>query len=505
MNRLNPAFLLAEVASEAADRPAAVCGAEQIAYSQLLDMVRRLAGGLKRAGLEEGARIAVLLDNSLEWMVAYYASQWMGAVFAPLDLRLTAHEIAAILADLQPQAAIVGSQLEPSVRAALRDACLIQAGPGGDGTPLARLLDGPPLNNPLPRDEEAPSAILYTSGTTATPRGAVIPLRAWDASIRGLSDLYDLSRGRAWLIFAPMSHVSGPMYCNMTAYFRGCLIIIPCLRPSDFIDAVQRYRPIVTSVVPSVLTMLLKAAETRDIDLSCFELLAAFGAPTPPSLRRQFEETFGVKLQTGYGLTEVVPFVSLTPPWLGMSRPYCVGQITRGVHVRILDAEEQPLPTGEVGEIVIAGGNVMLEYWRKPQETASVLRNGWFFTGDLGKVDEDGMLYVVGRKKDMIIVGGHNVYAAEVEETLMRHPAVAQVAAIGVSDALRGEAIKAVVVLHPGRHATATELAEHARRYLASYKVPKVFEFREELPVSRTGKVDKRKLQEEPLYEEWVT
>ncbi|MCD6351126.1 MAG: AMP-binding protein, partial [Armatimonadetes bacterium] len=190
---------------------------------------------------------------------------------------------------------------------------------------------------------------------------------------------------------------------------------------------------------------------------------------------------------------------------MGMSRPYCVGAITPGVQVKIVDEEGGELGPEEIGEIIIAGPNVMKGYWRNPEQTAEVLRDGWFYTGDLGKIDAEGYLYVMGRKKDMIIVGGHNVYAAEVESVLLRHPAVAEVAVIGVADPVRGEAVKAVVVPHEGQQVTAVELSELARKHLASYKVPKVYEFRESLPVSRTGKINKQQLREEPLYEEWVT
>ena len=507
---MNPAQLLERRAAEHPDRPAVLHNKLRLTYSELADQTKRLAGTFRQLGLEPGSRVAVLLGNCPEWVSTYLACAWSGTVIAPVDLRLQVPEVAALLEDLDPQAVVAGPDMNDNlaqvVEKTASQAVRILSGARRDGWHSFEdiLSNGPEMPEPTDTSEEQLSAILYTSGTTGLPRGAMLPFRVWDTFQISLEDLYSPPSDRVWMLFAPISHISGPLYCNATLYFRCPLLLIDCFRPSAFLSAVAEHRPYITSVAPPVLAMVLSAAEGKQVDFSCFGLLAAFGAPTPPDLRRRFEERFGVKLQTGYGLTEVAPLISMTPPEIGMSRAYCVGKITRGVRVKIIDDDGNELSTDEIGEIVVSGPNVMTGYWRQPEMTQEVLRDGWFYTGDLGRIDEDGLLYVVGRKKDMIIVAGANVYAAEVENVLIHHPDVEQVAVVGVSDELRGEVVKAFVVLRRGAQTTATDLAEFARRYLASYKVPRVFEFRDALPLTRTGKIDKRQLQEKPLYEEWV-
>lgn len=466
-------------------------------YGQLYRRAAGVARGLGSLGVRPGEFVAALLPNTPEYFPIYFGIQAAGAVLVAVNPLFREEEIAHILRDSAAAAIFVPERLYPRVAAsrgelpALRQVVLLGQGVS-DTVPYAQLLAaGEEFPDPGV-DQEAVAACLYTSGTTGAPKGALLTHANLTFDVAAILQVVPLTERDCFLGVLPYFHSFAQMANLLLPVAVGArTVVLEAFRPEAVLGAVAGSGVSVFAAVPAMFAALAAAGRK----LPTLRLCISGGAPLPPTVATAFREAFGLELLEGDGPTETSPVAYVTPP-AGPVKPGSVGPPLPGVAVRILDEAGRELPRGQVGEVAVHGPNVMLGYLNRPEETAQVLRDGWLRTGDLGYVDEDGYVFLVDRKKDLILVGGMNVYPREVEEVLLTHPAVAQAAVVGRMHPLRGETVRAVVVLRPGQTATAGELGAFCRRHLAAFKCPREVEFREELPLLPTGKVDRKALRQ---------
>lgn len=494
-------------ASEYPERAAIHFRDSTLTYSDLAKEVNRLATALRAEGIGQGDRVGLLLPNCPTFTVAYYAITALGAVCVPSNPLLKPAELTHMWGDS-------GVKLVFTIPALLPNALEVQRSvsdmrrvvnvvePGetpSEALPYAELLQRgteEPINTHglQPND---PAVCIYTSGTTGRPKGALLSHHNLTVNCRQVVEVLRFDERDNFLCVLPLFHSFAGTVCQNTALFCGAQItLLEQFHPARVVEAIRRHRVTLFAGVPAMYQALLQFSTDQPPDFSSVRLCVSGGAPMPVALMKAFEERFKTIIIEGDGPTECSPVTCVNPPE-GVRKPGSVGLPIPGVEMKIFDDNDQELPVGEVGEIVVRGENVMLGYHNLPEATAEVMRNGWYHTGDLGKVDEDGYFYIVDRKKDMLIVGGLNVYPREVEEVLFTHPAVADAAVIGMPDPLRGEEVVAVIVLKPDQKATERELIHHCRASLANYKVPRRVLFRDTLPRSGTGKVLKRLLRKE--------
>ena len=491
-----------------ARRPAVLFHDAVVTYAELGRRVGRLARALQRRGVARGDRVALLLPNVPDTIVSYFGAVAAGAVAVPANPLLKAAELTYMWGDSDVRLAIAAPAQLETAREALASLpgprTLVSIGARAEvpqGVPtLDDLLEEIDEAGQLPASsarEHDPAVCLYTSGTTGKPKGALLSHRNLLTNCRQVAAALDLKPDDNMLCVLPLFHSFGATVCQNTPLHGGArLTLVESFHPMRVLDVIERARPTVFPGVPAMYAALAQIPAERKPDLSSLRACFSGGAPMPLAVMQAFEQRFGAPILEGDGPTECSPATSVNPLG-GVRKCGSIGLPFDGVEMKIFDAQDRELPDGEVGEIVVRGDNVMLGYHNQPEATAEAMRGGWYHTGDLGKRDGDGYFFIVDRKKDMLIVGGLNVYPREVEEVLYAHPAVADAAVIGAPDALRGEVPLAIVALRPGASAAAAELTAHCRERLANFKVPRKVVFRDRLPLSGTGKVLKRLLRKE--------
>jgi fatty-acyl-CoA synthase len=479
-----------------------VATGERLTYRQLDECAARCASSWTAGlGLARGDRVALLANNRAEFVDCFFASGKSGVILVPLNTRLTPHELATIVRDAAPRLLIYGGEFRDVVRE-LRGLVSVERW-------LA--LDDPAENSderwrdlhartpdPGPRTPVSPEdayCLLYTSGTTGTPKGVMIPHRmvAWNAY--NTTVCWQLREDDVSPIFTPLYHAGGLGAFFLPIFAIGGTIVLHAgFDPTEIWHIVESERCTVVLGVPTIYKMLMEAPEFTHVDLSSVRWLISGGAPLPLYIIEAYQRR-GVVFKQGYGLTEVgVNCFSMTVEE-SVAKKGSIGKPMMFTEAKLLDPEGHEVPPGEVGELVLRGPHVCLGYWNNPQATAEVLdRDGWFHTGDSARRDDDGFFFIAGRKKDMFISGGVNVYPAEIEGELLLHPRVQDAAVIGVPDAMWGEAGVAFVVAR-GVFPTAEELARFLAAHLAKYKIPKQFVFVDALPRTPYGKVVKGELQ----------
>ena len=337
--------------------------------------------------------------------------------------------------------------------------------------------------------------ILYTSGTTGTPKGAELTHTNLLRNCQAARNLFDLGPEAVTLGALPLFHSFGQTCAmNATIFGGGTLTLIPRFDPSKALEIIERDRVNVFEGVPTMYGAMLHAPDHDRYDASTLQVCASGGAAMPVELMRAFEMTFGCKVLEGYGLSETSPVASFNHPDRER-KAGSIGTPIEGVEMQVVDADDHPVPVGEVGEIVIRGHNVMKGYWGRPDATADAIRGGWFHSGDLAKVDDDGYFFIVDRKKDMIIRGGFNIYPREIEEVLYEHPAVREAAVVGIPDDEYGEEVGAAVALKDGSSATPDDLRDFVKSQVAAFKYPRHVWIVDELPKGPTGKILKREIE----------
>ncbi len=501
------AHILQRAVALYADRTAVIDGALHLTYRQLGERVHRLAGALARLGLKRGDRVALLDWNSHRYLEAYYACAHGGFAFMPVNSRLALAELRYVLKDSDARALFFSEpflpmyeelkgQLEYGIGLALPEP------PAGVHDYATILASAPAMQEPLATELDEIMQIYYTSGTTGEPKGVCLTNRNMYAG--GLDGVLALSATRedSWQHSGPLFHLATSFAVWSMPIVGGAQITVH-FDPKRAIDSISQHQVTMTSLPGAILGIIADHPEVKK--LSSLKTIIYGGAPTPLGVLRKAAAALPPALSHAYGITEAAGYVTNLKPAdhifegsaQALARTASAGQATPLIDVRVLDDDGKALPADHVGEVVCGGPKIMAGYWRKPEASAAALRNGWYHTGDMGVLDERGYLTLVDRKKDMIITGGENVYSIEVESVLSLHPAVAEVAVIGVPDERWGEAVTAIVVPRPGAAQKSDELIEFCRGQIANYKVPKSVLFRAEpLPKTGPGKVAKRVLRD---------
>jgi long-chain acyl-CoA synthetase len=461
----------------------------ELTYEELDDLSARVAGLLRRRGLEPGDRVGIMLPNVLEFPVSYYGVLRAGAVVVPLNVLFKRREIAYSLGDAEAKVLFAWNELTDEAASGAQEAGseLIAVRPRDFGALPAE---------PSPGDKESETAvILYTSGTTGTPKGAVLTHANLTRNAEASRRIFRIDEQSVTLGVLPLFHSFGQTCAlNATLAAGGSLTLLPRFDAGRALEAIERDRVTHFEGVPTMYGALLNHPERERFDTSSLQVCVSGGASLPVELLRGFERAFECQIIEGYGLSETSPVASFNHPDRER-KPGSIGTPIEGVEMKVVDEHGVELPSGEVGEIVIRGHNVMKEYWRRPDATAeAVSADGWFRTGDLARVDDDGYFFIVDRKKDLIIRGGLNVYPREVEEVLYEHEAVREAAVVGVPHPELGEEIVAVVALKEGRTVGEEELCAFVKELLAAYKYPRRIVFVDELPKTATGKILKREI-----------
>jgi long-chain acyl-CoA synthetase len=526
--------VLAQTARRHPRRTALIYAGTVLTYRTLLEHVQRCAAGLQKLGVRPGDRVALMMQNCPQFVLAYFGALQAGAIVTPTSPIYTPREAGHQWHDAGASVVIADVTLLPVVdkaRVACPDlTCVVttdsdeyrsrrltkltrswargqrsKGGPvlAGHGfVPWGELLGAGRRPKPVKTRVEDLACLQYTGGTTGTSKGAMLT----HANL-----VTNAEQANRWaggqrkpdtaMAVLPLFHIFAQtcvMICTIARH--GTIVILPRFELESALAAVRRYRPTLFHGVPTMFLALSNAPNPRRAGLHSLRFCLSGGAALPMEVAQRFETVTGARLVEGYGLTEASPVTHVNPVD-GTARKGSIGKPVAATQVRIMDIATgtREMPVGEPGEIAIRGPQVMKGYWQKPDESARVLRGGWLYTGDIAKRDTDGFYYIVDRKKDLIIAGGFNIYPREVEEVLFEHPKVKEAVVVGVPDPYRGETVQAFVVLHDGAETSVDEINSFCRERLASYKVPRLIEFRASLPKSGVGKYLRRELRAEAL------
>lgn len=491
-------FFAAEVldrrAQQHPNKIALIAKGEELTFSLVNQRVHALASHLQTEGIKQGDRVGVFLPNCTAIPAIYFATQKIGAVTVILDARLKGKELQAVLADADLELLVVHQQLFSSVNEARR---AIPALPlwvvDGEGEEAfdKRYMAPPAKAAVLPHlgvDDDA--LILYTSGTTGEPKGVVLSYRNLAQYPRVMAEIgiTDFSTIRGCIL--PMSHIVGPIVCNEVADKGFTLVIFEQINPVSLLEGIEKHRITVFESVPIVFQLLLGVRNLSSYDMRSVRIAAMMGTSIPLPLLRQFQAAQPhIKVIQGYGLTETSPMITLVEPEQAEAKMGSIGRPVPGVEVKIIDQAGNELSTNEPGEIITRGPHVMKGYFRKAEATSARIRDGWLYTGDIGKRDADNYFYHLGRRDDMIVTGGLNVYPAEVENLIYTYPGVQEAIVFAVADAKRGHVIGAAVVPRPEQNIIETDLLRFLRSNLANFKVPQKIAIRNSLPRTSSGKI----------------
>ncbi len=510
---LTPLRFLRYAAQQYPRSTAVVCNEERFTYAHMADRVSRLAGALRQAGIQPGDRVAFLSSNCHRLLEAYYGVLEAGAVLLPLNIRLTPDELGYILNDSGASALFVEKQFLPVAEAFRKDIPSVKLICQLDGTPAAPWLSPKNYDQLLAAatphfadissiDENSLCELFYTSGTSANPKGVMLTHRNVHLHALHVCLGLQIERGAVELHTIPLFHANCWGVAHFLTLLGGTHVMIQRFDPKEIFRLIEKEGVHTCSLVPIMATALVNCAERLHYNLSTLRRIVIGGAASSPTLIREVEEKLGCECFSGYGLTETSPTLSVSPmksrmDWQGEQRftgQAMTGYAIPGVDLRVVDPNDNDVPHDgqSIGEIIVRGDGVMDGYWRQPEASAEALRGGWFHTGDMATLNEDGYALIVDRKKDIIVSGGENISSLELEKAILAHPAVLEVGVIPVPDAKWGEVPKALVVLKPNAAATESELIEFCRSRLAHYKCPRSFEFVESLPKTGTGKILKK-------------
>jgi long-chain acyl-CoA synthetase len=495
----NLAGILTETSAEHGDRPALKLDDTVVTYAQLDEGSARVAAMLREKGVEPGDRVGIMLPNVPYFAVVYYGILRAGGVVVPMNPLLKGREVKFYVEDPQTKVLFAWGDFEDAAAQGAEEggAELVLVKPGE----FEELVAGyEPDTDVAERADDDTAVLLYTSGTTGTPKGAELT----HANLRKNCELAARTLAQAseedvLLGALPLFHSFGQTCgLNGAVSVGACLSMIPRFDPAKALEIIERDKVTIFQGVPTMYHAMLASDARESTDVSCLRACMSGGAAMPVEVMKEFEEAFGCKILEGYGLSETSPVASFNHPDKER-KPGSIGTPIEGVEMKLVDDEGNDVEgTGEeaVGEIAIRGHNIMKGYWGKEDATKEVLdEDGWFRSGDMAYVDDDGYFFIVDRKKDMIIRGGYNVYPREIEEVLYEHPAVSEAAVVGVKDEKMGEEVGAAVVLKDGEDVDADELRDYVKERVANYKYPRKIWFPDELPKGPTGKILKREIE----------
>lgn len=485
------------------ERPALALDDRTLSYGELAQAVAACAASLAEMGVGPAQRVAILFPNCPQFVISYFAVLQLGATVVPLHCLQGPEEIAFVVGNSEAETLIGLSVFDPLIEAVRENVPSLKRVIVSGETSLAgvesfeallRPPSGPVPTHPATGDDLA--VLIYTSGTTGKPKGAMLTHENLVFDADACCEVIHVTESDVFGAVLPLFHSFGATICMILPILNGAhSVLMPKFSPLTVMETLEQAGVTIFAGVPSMFAVMAQMKTDREFDLSAMRMAVSGGAPLPAEVMRGFEERFGVNIIEGYGPTEASPVVSVNPVD-GGGRAGVVGPPLPGVRVKIVDDEMNELAPGEPGEVCVAGPNVMKGYWKDPERTAETIKDGWLLTGDIGTLDEDGFLSIVDRKKDMIIVGGMNVYPREVEDVIYKLEQVAEAAVVGMPSRLRGEDVVAFIQLKEGAQLEAQAVVDHCKAHLANYKVPRTVEFRAELPKSATGKVLKRALRE---------
>jgi len=490
--------LLKQRVSAAPDKPFLFSEADkrQFTYKEFEAAVTRTANMLAANGVQKGDVVSLLLPNSVEYVIAYFACWQRGALAGPINSLLKSQEIAYVISNSEAKALLVNSEFVPVVESVQKDLPTLQA--------IIRFDDESEATRGYSSDTEAATEvdldheaiIIYTSGTTGKPKGCLLTHGNVIANARQITSWLGFTEKDRLLTIMPLFHMNAVSVTTMSAlYAGGSTVVSPKFSASRFWQIISDYEITSFGSVATMLSMLLSTyPDGVPAGLKTDQLRFAMcgSAPVPAEVLRRFEETFNCLVIEGYGLSESTCRSTFNPPDQ-RRRPGSCG-LPIGNEMRVVDEEDREVPEGELGEIVLRGENILKGYYKNNAANDTAFRNGWFHTGDIGYRDQDGFFYIVDRKSDMIIRGGENIYPREIDEVLYQHPDVAAAAVVGVPDTLYGEEVAAVIVLKPGAKTSEQQVIDYCKGRLADFKCPKTVHFMEDIPKGPTGKLLKREL-----------
>ena len=487
-----------------------VFGTRRRVWSETADRVARVAGGLSEAGVRRGDRVAILALNSDRYLELLYAIPWLGAAMVPVNTRLATPEVRYILEDSGPRVLFVDGDTRLHAEALARQMPTVEA--------VFYLADGAPPTGMRPYEELAaapaiPDAgaggdtlagLFYTGGTTGKSKGVMLSHNnlVWHAMNMIAGIHYD--QDTTYLHSAPIFHLADGAQTFAVTICAGCHVFVPRFDADDCLKTMEQANVTHVVYVPTMINMLVNHPKVGDFDLSSLHKIVYGASPMPEGLLRTALQVLpNCQFVHCYGMTEAAPVVTMLPPrYATLDGPYAgrlksCGLAVHTAELKIVDENRHEVPRGTIGEVAANGPTIMLGYWNKPDETAAVLKDGWYYSGDAAYMDDEGFVFIVDRLKDMIISGGENVYSAEVEHAISLMPGVAEVAVIGIPDTKWGESVHAIIVPRAGADLTAQAVIAHCRAQIAGYKCPRSVEFRDTpLPLSGAAKVLKRELRE---------
>ena len=501
------AELVADVAARNGAKPALIFQDQPISYAQLNGLIERCANALAARGVAHGDRVAIMLPNIPQFVVAYYAIARLGAIVVPLNVLYKADEINYMLGDSEAKVFIVfegfwaqGAEAvkgSPSVEHTI----VVGQGAAPEGTvPWSALVDGSAPQRPAVEVKPEDTAVIcYTSGTTGRSKGAMLTHRNFIANCEQFGSMrgFEFTENDVTLLVLPLFHIYA-MNVGLNAAMRlgSTAVLMIRFEPLPVLETIQKHRATIFLGAPPMFIAWVNTPGIGGYDLSSLRIVNSGAAALPMQVLQRFKELTGIEIQEGYGLTETAP-VTHSNSAAPRAKPGTIGMPIPGVEARVVDENDQDVSQGQEGEIVVRGENITPGYWRQPEATEEAVRGGWFHTGDIATVDADGYYTIVDRKKDMINAGGFKIWPREVEEVLFKHPAVQEAAVVAVPDPYAGERALAYVALKQGQAATSDEIIQYCRDNLASFKAPSRVEFRAELPKLPTGKVLRRVLRDE--------
>jgi len=515
---MNIPFVLEKAVSLYAEKEAVVSGEERFSYREFSERVNKLANLLRGMGIKKRSCVAILHQNSHEFLEAYFSAAQLGAILNPLNIRLSPQEIAFILKDSGAEVLIASRRFAGSVNSLgdleVKTRQVICTGQGEDITPFRTLEYEEAIEEqalePVSAAEISDDDIAhlyYTSGTTGKPKGVMLTHR--NVCTHALATIAELRLNDTdrWIHVAPLFHLADAWATFAITWVGATHVTVPDFDPPLVLETMQNEKITLTNMIPTMLNMLVNNPGVNSYDFSSLRVILSGGAPIAPDLVKTIMRTFKCDYIQTYGMTETCPYLTLSilkenlgdlPPGEQFVYKAKTGRPMIGVLLKVVkeNGEEVSHNDTEVGEIIVKGDIVTPGYWGKPKETADALKDGWLYTGDLAVVDSEGYVNIVDRKKDMIVTGGENVYSTEVENILYSHPGILEAAVIGVPDPKWGEAVKAVVVLRQGQEATEKEIIDFCKERIARYKAPKSVDFMSELPKTGSGKIYKRGLKE---------
>jgi len=479
-------------------------------FKELNDISNRIGNGLLSLGIKKGDRVTLLIPNKPEFVYAWFGLMKIGAIMVPINTQFKPDEIKYIINNSEANTIITTGSFQETVIKMKNDMPLLKniivSEPKDKAgiVPFDNILSTNSSEPDVPVDEYDYASFIYTSGTTGYPKGVIDTHHNYIANAHQIVEAADFTEKDRAMLILPLFHCNAQVVTVLAPMYAGAsFVLMEGFSPKEFLPAIDRYKPSTFSGVPTVYAILNSLPDAEKYDLSSLRFVICGAAPMPVEVFTTFEKKYKAFILEGYGLSEAT-CASIINPLKGKRKIGSIGKPLNGQEIKILDDNNNELPQGQIGEICIKGDVVMVGYYKNPEATASAIKNGWLHTGDLGYIDEEGYFYIIGRKKEMIIRGGENIYPKEIEEVLYKYPKVQDAAVVGIPDPKWGEEVFAFLVPKQGAQISEQEITAFLKEKIADYKIPKRFVFLDNFPKTATGKIQKNKLIEQYAMEHGI-